>query len=200
MAVGWAVFRNYVEHAKETRGDVTDYPRFFLMPPTALVEADEDGNNVLALSSAEDHIDHEVELVIRLRDNLEPVQMCVGNDTTNRTRQTLAKKKGWPWLEGKGFTGSGVLGTWTAWDSNPVELCLSVNGDVRQKASTELMVHSVESILGHLKDWYEPSPGDLVWTGTPKGVGALCDGDQVECWMKNSDGEIISKLSAECVV
>ena len=200
MAVGWAVFRNYVEHAKEIYGDITDYPRFFLMPPTALVEADEQGNNVVALSSAEDHIDHEVELVIKLGADLEPAEMCVGNDTTNRTRQTLAKKKGWPWLEGKGFTGSGVLGTWTAWDPNPVEIGLSINGEVRQQASTNLMVHSVESILGHLKNWYEPSPGDLIWTGTPKGVGAMCEGDQVECWMKNSNGEIISKLSAECFV
>ena len=166
----------------------------------SMVEADENGNNVVALSSAEDHIDHEVELVIKLGDNLEPAEMCVGNDTTNRTRQTLAKKKGWPWLEGKGFAGSGVLGTWTAWDPRPVEIGLSVNGEIRQQASTELMVHSVESILGHLKDWYEPSPGDLVWTGTPEGVGVMREGDQVECWMKNSNGEIISKLSAECLV
>ena len=200
MTVGWAVFRNYVGHAKEIYGDITDYPRFFLMPPTALVEADEHGNNVVALSSAEDHIDHEVELVIKLGDDLAPAEMCVGNDTTNRTRQPLAKKKGWPRLEGKGLAGSGVLGTWTAWDPRPVEIGLSVNGDVRQQASTELMVHSVESILGYLKDWYEPSPGDLVWTGTPEGVGAMCEGDQVECWMKNSNGEIISKLSAECLV
>jgi len=200
MAVGWAVFRNYVGHAKEILGDVTDYPRFFLMPPSALVEANQEGNNVIALSSAEDHIDHEVELVIRLGDDLMPAEMCVGNDTTNRTRQTLAKKKGWPWLEGKGFAGSGVLGTWTAWDPSPVEIGLSVNGEVRQQASTELMVHSVESILSHLKDWYELSPGDLVWTGTPKGVGPMCEGDQVECWMKNSQGNIISHLHAECVV
>ena len=200
MAVGWAVFRNYVGHAKEIYGDITDYPRFFLMPPTALVEADEHGNNVVALSSAEDHIDHEVELVIKLGDDLAPAEMCVGNDTTNRTRQTLAKKKGWPWLEGKGFAGSGVLGTWTAWDPNSVEIGLSVNGEVRQQASTELMVHSVESILGHLKNWYEPSPGDLIWTGTPKGVGAMGEGAPVECWMKNSVGEIISILSAKCTV
>ena len=93
-----------------------------------------------------------------------------------------------------------MLGTWTAWDPNPVEIGLSVNGEVRQQASTELMVHSVESILGHLKNWYEPSPGDLIWTGTPKGVGAMCEGDQVECWMKNSVGEIISILSAKCTV
>ena len=200
MAVGWAVFRNYVGHAKEIYGDIPAYPRFFLMPPTALVEADEHGNNVVALSSAEDHIDHEVELVIRLGEDLEPVEMCVGNDTTNRPRQTLARKKGWPWLEGKGFAGSGVLGSWTAWDSRPVEICLSVNGEVRQQASTELMVHSVETILGHLHDWYEHSPGDLVWTGTPEGVGPMHEGDLVECWMRNSEGKKVSVLNAKCII
>ncbi len=199
MAVGWAVFRNYVGHAKEIKGDVTDYPRFFLMPPTAHVEADEDGNNVIALS-ANEHIDHEVEMVIRLGDNLEPVEMCVGCDTTNRTRQTLAKEKGWPWLEGKGFEGSGVLGTWAPWDPRSMELCLSVNGEVRQLASTELMVHSFESIMGHLEGWYGLSPGDLIWTGTPKGVGAMKEGDLIEAWMKNSDGAKVSSLIGKCVI
>tara|TARA_Y100001970_G_scaffold287137_1_gene411054 strand:+ start:19383 stop:19982 length:600 start_codon:yes stop_codon:yes gene_type:complete len=199
MAVGWAVFRNYVGHAKEIKGDVTDYPRFFLMPQTAHVESDKDGNNVIALS-ANEHIDHEVEMVIRLGENLEPVEMCVGCDTTNRTRQTLAKEKGWPWLEGKGFEGSGVLGTWAPWDSRPMEICLSVNGEVRQLASTDLMVHSFESIMDHLESWYGLSPGDLIWTGTPKGVGAMKEGDLIEAWMKNSDGLTISTLAGKCVI
>ena len=82
------------------------------MPPTSHVESDTEGRNVISLL-VDEHIDHEVEMVVRLGDDLEPVEMCVGCDTTNRTRQTLAKEKGWPWLEGKGFRGSGVLGTWT---------------------------------------------------------------------------------------
>ena len=199
MAVGWAVFRNYVEHAKEIKGDVTDYPRFFLMPHTAHVESDDGGNNVIALG-ADEHIDHEVEMVIKLGENLEPVEMCVGCDTTNRTRQTLAKEKGWPWLEGKGFEGSGALGTWSPWDPRPMEICLSVNGEVRQLASTELMVHSFESIMSHLEEWYGLSPGDLVWTGTPKGVGPMKEGDLIEAWMKNSDGVKISSLNGKCVI
>ena len=95
--MGWAVFRNYVGHAKEIKGDVTDYPRFFLMPPTSHVESDNYGNNSISLL-VDEHIDYEVEMVVRLGDNLEPVEMCIGCDTTNRTRQTLAKEKGWPWL------------------------------------------------------------------------------------------------------
>ena len=198
MGVGWAVFRNYAGHAKEILGDVTDYPRFFLMPPSAMVEATEAGENVVTLLEPDEHIDHEVEMVFKLGEDLTPVQMCVGIDTTNRTRQTMAKKEGWPWLEGKGFRGSGVLGTWTDWDERPMEIGLSLNGETRQLASTETMVHSVESLLEHLNNWYDLEPGDLVWTVTPKGVGPMSPGDSVNAWMDNSEGERISVLNAVC--
>ena len=198
MGVGWAVFRNYAGHAKEILGDVTDYPRFFLMPPSAMVEATEAGENVVTLLRPNEHIDHEVEMVFRLGEDLIPAQMCVGIDTTNRTRQTMAKREGWPWLEGKGFRGSGVLGTWTDWDERPMEIGLSLNGETRQLASTETMVHSVESLLEHLNNWYDLEPGDLVWTGTPKGVGPMSPGDSVNAWMDNSEGERISVLNAVC--
>ena len=198
MGVGWAVFRNYAGHAKEILGDVTDYPRFFLMPPSAMVEATEAGENVVTLLEPDEHIDHEVEMVFKLGEDLTPVQMCVGIDTTNRTRQTMAKKEGWPWLEGKGFRGSGVLGTWTDWDERPMKIGLSLNGETRQLASTETMVHSVESLLEHLNNWYDLEPGDLVWTGTPKGVGPMSPGDSVNAWMDNSEGDRISVLNAVC--
>ena len=198
MGVGWAVFRNYAGHAKEILGDVTDYPRFFLMPPSAMVEATEAGENVVTLLEPDEHIDHEVEMVFKLGEDLTPVQMCVGIDTTNRTRQTMAKKEGWPWLEGKGFRGSGVLGTLTDWDERRMKIGLSLNGETRQLASTETMVHSVESLLEHLNNWYDLEPGDLVWTGTPKGVGPMSPGDSVNAWMDNSEGERISVLNAVC--
>ena len=197
--MGWAVFRNYVGHAKEIKGDVTDYPRFFLMPSTSHVESDELGNNNISLL-VDEHIDYEVEMVVRLGDNLEPVEMCIGCDTTNRTRQTLAKEKGWPWLEGKSFRGSGVLGTWAPWDPRIMEIGLSLNGETKQLATTDLMVHSFESIIQHLTDWYGLCPGDLIWTGTPEGVGAMKVGDRVDAWMRNPDGKKISVLSGECVL
>ena len=199
MAVGWAIFRNYVGHAKEIKGDVTDYPRFFLMPSTSHVESDELGNNNISLL-VDEHIDYEVEMVVRLGDNLEPVEMCIGCDTTNRTRQTLAKEKGWPWLEGKSFRGSGVLGTWAPWDPRIMEIGLSLNGETKQLATTDLMVHSFDSIMEHLTNWYGLCPGDLIWTGTPEGVGAMKVGDRVDAWMRNPDGDKISVLRAECML
>ena len=151
MSVGWACFRNYVAHAEEIGGETTDYPRFFIMPESSHVFSDNIGNNVIKLMNDNDHIDHEVELVIKLGQNLLPESMCVGCDTTNRTHQGLAKEKGWPWTEGKSFKGSAVLGTWTAWDEKVKEISLSVNDELRQCAKTSLMVHDVESLLFHLK-------------------------------------------------
>ena len=199
MSVGWACFRNYVAHAEEIGGETTDYPRFFIMPESSHVFSDNIGNNVIKLMNDNDHIDHEVELVIKLGQNLLPESMCVGCDTTNRTHQGLAKEKGWPWTEGKSFKGSAVLGTWTAWDEKVKEISLSVNDELRQCAKTSLMVHDVESILFHLKRWYDLSPGDYIWTGTPKGVGPLKKGDRVNASLKNNEGIIVSKLDAICI-
>ena len=199
MAIGWACFRNYVEHAEEIGGDITDYPRFFIMPNTSHVYSDNDCNNVIKLMNDTEHVDHEVELVIELGDDLMPKSMCVGCDSTNRTRQGLAKEKGWPWTEGKSFRGSAVFGTWTKWNPDVMEICLSVNGEVRQLATTNLMVHNVNSLLTHLNEWYDLSPGDYIWTGTPKGVGRMFVGDVVNAWMKDSEGNVVSKLNANCI-
>ena len=199
MSVGWACFRNYVAHAEEIGGEITDYPRFFIMPESSHVFSDVNGKNVIKLMNDNDHIDHEVELVIRLGENLLPESMCVGCDTTNRTHQGLAKENGWPWTEGKSFRGSAVLGTWTDWNEDIKEISLSVNDELRQNAKTSLMVHDIKSLLFHLNRWYDLSPGDYIWTGTPKGVGPLKIGDRVYATMSDVDGMIISKLDAICI-
>jgi len=190
------VFRNYAAHADEIGGDLTDYPLFFLKPPSAMVEADSHGNNVVALLAPSEHIDHEVEMAIRLGDDLRPAEMCVAVDTTNRTRQGLAKQKGWPWLEGKGFRGSAVMGTWARFRAGPFEIGLSLNSEVRQCSSTSLMIHDLDSLLTTLNEWYDLSPGDIIFTGTPEGVGPMQPGDHIDAWLKDGD-EVLSTLAAE---
>jgi len=152
------------------------------------------------LMNEEDHIDHEAELVVRLGDDLRPEAMCIGCDTTNRTRQTIAKNKRWPWTEGKAFRGSGVLGTWTQYQDGVLQVSMKVNGETKQDAPTSLMIHSVEDLVEHLSGWYDLSPGDLVWTGTPAGVGRMYKGDIVEASLTNQKGEIVSTLKATCQV
>lgn len=83
MGLGWCCFRNYLGHAKEIGGDISEYPRFFLKPASAHVEAAADGTNIIEMLRPDEHIDHEVELVVRLGADLKPAAMCVGCDTTN---------------------------------------------------------------------------------------------------------------------
>lgn len=189
------MFRNYAAHADEIGGEPTESPLFFLKPPSSVVEADSQGNNFVTLLAPSEHIDHEVELAIRLGDDLQPVEMCVAVDTTNRTRQGLAKQKGWPWLEGKGFRGSAVMGTWTPYRTGSLEVGLSLNSVVRQRASTSLMIHDLDTLLSTLNQWYDISSGDIIFTGTPEGVGPMQPGDRVDAWLKDGD-EVLSTLTA----
>jgi len=197
MNGAWACFRNYRAHADEIGGEVTENPLFFLKPHGAIVSAAADGSVPIALGDSTDLIHHEVEWVIRLGDDLRPADMCIGIDTTNRTRQTEAKVNGWPWLEGKGFRGSAVCGTWVPYQPGPFEISLDVNGEIRQSGSTSAMVHDIESLLSALGRWYGLFPGDLLFTGTPEGVGQLEPGDFVQARL-GPLASPISILSGTC--
>ena len=194
MTAIWCVFRNYAAHAVEIGGDVTGVPRFFLKPASSLLAASDGA--VIRLPDQDDLVQHEVEMVVRLGATLEPEAACAGIDVTNRTRQTRAKRKGWPWLEGKGFPDSAVLGNWTPWQEGDYQLALAIDGKTRQECSTGEMVHPVEALLETLRGYYALSPGDLVFTGTPEGVGALEPGQQVVATLSTPDGEVCSRLHA----
>ena len=194
MTAIWCVFRNYAAHAVEIGGDVTGVPRFFLKPASSLLDASDGA--VIRLPDQDDLVQHEVEMVVRLGATLEPEAACAGIDVTNRTRQTRAKRKGWPWLEGKGFPDSAVLGNWAPRQEGDYQLALAIDGKTRQECSTGEMVHPVEALLETLRGYYALSPGDLVFTGTPEGVGALEPGQQVVATLSTPDGEVCSRLHA----
>ena len=92
------------------------------------------------------------------------------------------------------------MGTWTRYEKGVFQVTMKVNGETKQDAPTSLMIHSVEELVEHLSGWYDLSPGDLVWTGTPAGVGPMYKGDIVEGYLTNQKGEIVSTLNAKCVV
>ncbi|MDG1542067.1 MAG: fumarylacetoacetate hydrolase family protein [Candidatus Thalassarchaeaceae archaeon] len=198
MNGAWGVRRNYHAHAEEMGGVAPSTPKFFFMPLIAIVEADEDGSVDIALGNSEHQIEHEVELVVKIGENFEPVMMAVGCDTTDRTVQAVAKSKGTSWLEAKGFPGAAVVGGWIPYKDGDYNIGLSVNGDVRQDSNTSLMVHSVNTLITALRENEDLSEGDLIFTGTPAGVGSLTPADKVTAWMKNESGEIISQFSGTC--
>lgn len=182
--------RNYVAHVQEM-GDVAEAdPVVFLKPSTALVA---DGGAIeLPRQSSEVH--HELELVavvgtggrhIAEADALGHVAAyALGLDLTARDLQAQAKANKGPWSIAKGFDTFAPLGPLAAaadvGDPQALEIALSVNGEERQRGTTDLMVYPVARIVSFLSSVFTLEPGDLIYTGTPEGVGPVRDGDRLE--------------------
>ena len=124
--------------------------------------------------------------------------MAIGCDTTDRTIQAEAKRKGISWIEAKGFPGAAVIGTWVPYKSGEYEIGLTVNGELRQISNTSLMIHSVEVLISALSEKENLIEGDLIFTGTPAGVGSLTPGDKVKAWLKDDHQSIMSYFLAIC--
>ena len=181
--------RNYAAHVAEM-GDVSRAePVVFLKPTTALVA--DGGEIVLPRQSADIH--HELELVavigtggrhIDQADALDHVAAyALGLDLTARDLQAEAKAKKGPWSIAKGFDTFAPLGPLAdaaaVGDPQALEIALTINGDERQRGTTDHMVFSVARIVSFLSSVFTLEPGDLIYTGTPEGVGPVGDGDRL---------------------
>jgi len=179
--------RNYVAHVIEMGGREGDQPVVFLKPSTALVA--DGGEIVLPRQSADVH--HEVELVavvgtggrhIAEADALGHVAAyAAGLDMTARDLQADAKKGGKPWSVAKGFDSFAPLGLLVdaadVPDPQALDIQLTIDGEIRQSGSTALMAFSVARIVSFLSSVFTLEPGDLIYTGTPEGVGPVHDGE-----------------------
>lgn len=179
--------RNYADHAAEMKREVPDEPMVFLKPSTAVIR---DGDAVHLPSQSND-VHHEVELVavigregrhISTDQALEHVAAYgVGLDMTARDLQAEAKEKRHPWSVSKGFDTFAPLGPLTAADAfgdpQDVTLQLRRNGELQQDASTRHMMFSVADLVAYCSQIFTLEPGDLIYTGTPSGVGPVEDGD-----------------------
>jgi 5-carboxymethyl-2-hydroxymuconate isomerase len=184
-----AVGRNYADHNAEMGNARLVPPVLFLKPPSALVH---DGG-VVTLPTGLGQVHHEVELVVAIgrpgRAIPEDAAMehvlgyAVGLDLTLRDLQAEAKKKGEPWDLAKGFDGSApvshVVPRERAGDVATLALTLDVNGVRRQEGSTGDMLHGVAALVAYASRWITLERGDLLFTGTPSGVGPLVAGDTV---------------------
>jgi fumarylpyruvate hydrolase len=187
----YCVGQNYADHAREMGGNPErEAPFFFDKPPDAVMP----NGSAIPYPPATANLHHEIELVVAIgtggRDiSVEAAPGCifgyaVGNDLTRRDLQAVAKGKGRPWDTAKGFDGSapltaihpvaetGILTKGSIW--------LKVNGEARQKGDLGDMIWSVPEIIAELSRLYTLKPGDLIFTGTPAGVGPLTPGDVVE--------------------
>lgn len=176
----FCVGRNYPEHAREMgASDLRAPPFFFMKPPDAVVAS---GSSVPFPARTAD-LQHEVELVVALGERREIFGYAVGNDLTRRDVQSLAKKEGRPWDTAKGFDHSAPVSpiARAADIGQPARgrIWLEVNGALRQEGDIGDMIWRVPEIIAELSTWFTLAAGDLVFTGTPAGVGSLSPGDRV---------------------
>ena len=173
------VGQNYAAHAREMGADPSKpAPFFFAKPADALVV---DGADP-AYPSATENLHHEVELVVAVGEGGAIVGWAVGVDLTRRDLQSEAKVKGRPWEAGKAFDQSapcGALTLGTLPDPDAI-IELKVNGETRQSGRLSDMIWDPAGILAQANALWTVQPGDLIFTGTPEGVGPLVPGDRVE--------------------
>jgi len=187
----YCVGSNYAEHIVEMGGDPDRLrPFFFGKPLSAIVS---DGSSI-AYPSATENLHHEVELVIALSQPADHVAReqaldCVygfgvGIDMTRRDLQAQAKKAGQPWETGKAFEASAPLSAIMpraqCGDLATGEIALSVNGQQRQCGDLGQMIWKVDEIVAELSRFFPLYPGDLIFTGTPAGVGPVVVGDEMQ--------------------
>ncbi|WP_407334365.1 fumarylacetoacetate hydrolase family protein [Enterovibrio sp. 27052020O] len=180
--------RNYVEHAQELNNPIPDEPVLFIKPSTALVGS----SSSLVLKETLSPIHYEAELSVLIGQPLTHateaevreaiVGLGVALDLTRREAQSALKEKGLPWELAKAFDGSCVQSPFVAnekLDLASIKYGLDINGEARQRGDTQLMITPVIALICHLTQYFTLLPGDIVLTGTPKGVGQLHAGDEL---------------------
>lgn len=186
----YCIGRNYAEHISELGNVPTGEPVVFLKPTTAL-----NTNNTMRLPEFSDDIHHEVELVLYIgrdiADDDTPNLDCIagfgiGLDLTARDIQSQLKAKGLPWTLAKGFPDAAWLSVLQAGTPPQIsQLSLTVNGEQRQHDNTGSMLFDIEFLLRFLHSRFRLRQGDLIYTGTPKGVGRLHKGDALITTLNN---------------
>lgn len=186
----FCVGRNYMDHVREMNSAVPAEPMLFLKPNSAILF---DGGRV-KLPAASSNVHHEVELVAavgRQAGNISPEEameviagITVGIDFTARDLQSEAKKSGKPWALSKGFDTFAPVGRFRKPDAERLRkgmtLELQLNGKTVQKGNTADMIFSLASLVSYLSSVFTLQPGDLIFTGTPDGVGPVRSGDRLE--------------------
>lgn len=190
----FCVGRNYSEHAKELGNAVPENPVIFSKPDTALLKNGEP----FYLPDFTNDVHHEIELVIRISKMGKKIQekfagnyfneIGIGIDFTARDVQTRLKEKGLPWELAKGFDGSAPLGEFISTegvDTGNISFSLHKNGEQVQQGNTAQMIFSFNEIVSFVSQYFTLKVGDLIYTGTPAGVGKVNIGDTLEGFIED---------------
>lgn len=170
----YCIGRSYVEHIAELGNAVPDEPLVFLKPNSSVCTGD-----TLHLPKFSDNVHYETELVLLIGDDKRIAGYAVGLDLTARDIQDTCKAKGLPWTKAKGFKGACWLGAFQPFTNRSYHLSLTINDEIRQDDSTDKMMYTFDDLVAYLDDLYGLQKGDIIMTGTPKGVGKLNAGDRL---------------------
>lgn len=190
----FCVGRNYAEHAKELGNAVPEEPVIFMKPKSALLQP----NAPFYYPEFTNELHYEAELVLRISKNGKYVQehqaskyydaITVGIDFTARDIQAELKKKGLPWEKAKAWDQSAVIGKWIPIQPemlrSPILFSMQKNKELVQDGNTDQMIFSCDHIIAHISQYFSLNIGDLVFTGTPSGVGECVVGDILEGYLK----------------
>ena len=188
--------RNYVDHAKELGNEVPKEPVIFMKPDSSILK----NNAPFFIPDWTDEVHHEVELVVkinRLGKNIQPKfahkyydEIGLGVDFTARDVQQKCKEKGLPWERAKAFDGSAVIGEYFInksefHDLNNIDFRLEVNGETRQSGSTKDMLFNIDQLICEISKYFTLKIGDLIYTGTPAGVGKVNINDNLAGYIED---------------
>jgi fumarylpyruvate hydrolase len=190
----YCVGRNYADHAKEMGDTGREPPFFFIKPPDTLFECPPDASVDWPYPSLTDDLHHEVELVVALHAGGSSLSSQaareaiwgygLGLDMTRRDRQAEMKKQAKPWEIGKSFDHASPIGPLVPADAfgglvTQGAISLAVNGETRQSGDLSQMIWNIEEMICKISEGWTLAPGDIIFTGTPAGVGPVVRGDEI---------------------
>lgn len=191
----FAIGRNYAEHIKELNNERPEEPVIFSKPDTAILK----NNEPFYYPEFSKDIHHEVEILLKIEKEGKNIdqkfahkyyrEIGIGIDFTARDLQQKAKEKGLPWDIAKGFNGSAPISSFIALseiaDLHNLNFSLKVNGEIRQQGNTSMMLFSFNYIIAYLSRFFTLKKGDIIFTGTPKGVAPVKIGDRLEAFIED---------------
>jgi acylpyruvate hydrolase len=190
----FGIGRNYAAHVEELNNERPTEPVIFTMPDTALLIK----NRPFYYPSFSKSIHYEVEIVLKISKvgkNIDEKfahtyynEIGMGIDFTARDLQEKAKEKGLPWALAKGFNDAAPVSEFVTKDSLDIDnlnFSLTVDGAIKQQGNTKLMLFSFDYIISYLSKYFLLKKGDLIFTGTPQGVGPVTIGNRLEAFMED---------------
>ena len=191
----FCIGRNYVAHAKELGNEIPEEPVVFMKPKSALLQP----HTPFYYPEFTNELHYECELVLRISKNGKYIQdkfaskyydaVTTGIDFTARDIQNDLKAKGLPWEKAKSWDNSAAIGKWIPLTAiknrKDINFCLYKNKELVQQSNANLMIHDFDTIVAYISNYFSVNIGDLVFTGTPAGVGELVVGDELEGFIED---------------